>query len=121
MKADLLNIEPEGDSLRATVRLPAASLHEGDSTPQEHVIIVPMAAIDARRATYRLDTDEQAIAAIVREHAKRLNNLPDGKEEVPDTSVAPARLRAMGGLRRDVDVIWGSGVAVTLAAAIARK
>ena len=63
-----------------------------------YTILIPQAAIANRQRVYGLPTAEAALHAILREHCKRLNDLPDGNEHTDP------RINAMGGLRADVDI-----------------
>lgn len=65
-------------------------------SPEPHTIIIPLAAIENRQRGYGLATPAEAFRAILREHAKRLCEMPDG-----DESPNP-RSNLHGGLRRDV-------------------
>jgi hypothetical protein len=58
---------------------------------------IPLAAIENRKAVYGLATDEEAITAILKEHATRELSLGDD-------SHANARIARMGGLRQDVEI-----------------
>lgn len=108
------SIQHEADQLLLVATLPLAALpravRQPDGSyrdvprtvadpPEDHRIIIPLAAIANRQRVYGLPTAEAALHAILREHCKRLNALPDGNEH------ADPRINTMGGLRADVDVV----------------
>lgn len=103
MNTNIIDIEEQGDDLILTVDLPQRKLR-GDDVSVPHRIIVPRGAILNRMRDYGLGSQHEAIRAIVREHAKRLNDLPDGDEDVPMNRRNAATLRRAGGLRKDVTV-----------------
>ncbi|MCL5265220.1 MAG: hypothetical protein M1343_08525 [Chloroflexi bacterium] len=60
-------------------------------------VVIPLDAIENRKRLYGLATDQEAINAILKEHATRELELG------PDDNADP-RLATMGGLRQDVKV-----------------
>lgn len=58
-------------------------------------VYIPLAAIENRKAIYGLETDDDAIMAILKEHATRELGLPQHDHPEP-------RIAQMGGLRKDV-------------------
>jgi hypothetical protein len=116
MNVEIAHVSADAEgTLTVTVTLPISALPvtdgKGDrrertaeeaATPEEHMIIIPAAALDSRMRAYGLSTRAEALLAIVREHAKRLNALPDGDES------ADPRVRRMGGLRSDITVQRGN-------------
>lgn len=100
---------PDTGDLIVTVTMPLSVLGHTEAT--EHAIIISEAALDDRARIYGLANRDEAIQAILREHAKRLNALPDGDESpaIPmlDT-LGP--VRQMGGLRSDVTIVRGEAL-----------
>lgn len=95
----------EGDDLRLKTVLNGKLLD----------ILIPKRAIANRLAVYSaamfgdsgIETETGAIEAIVKEHATRELNLePSGGVSVPTVPPDP-RIAAMGGLRDDVQIIYG--------------
>lgn len=112
MQIQTLSIEQVGGDgdLIVTARMPISVLAAGASTSREHRIVVPRAALASRRRLYGLDDEQNALAAILKEHATRLNALPD--DEHPDP-----RVRDLGGLRNDIHVELSRSVAAVLSQA----
>ncbi len=63
----------------------------------EHTIYVPIAALDDRMRGYGLSTRLDALIAILREHYKRLNDLPT-------VDTGKGRIDEYGGLRTDIEI-----------------
>ncbi len=61
-------------------------------------VYIPLAAIENRKAIYGLETDDDAIMAILKEHATRELGLPQHDHPEP-------RIAQMGGLRQDVVIL----------------
>ena len=107
----------QDDSLVLRVTTPNKAETGGDITPVAHTIIVPLAAIANRQRVYGLATPRAALGAILKEHVKRLNTLPDGDEQAGAAPIPLARVRDMGGLRADVTVAIDATPAAALTAA----
>lgn len=102
MDINVLSVEAEENeagerTLIVMVEMPLNAIH-GDDTPRKHRIVIPYRAIANRRDVYQLESDEEAVNAVMKEHAKRLNKLPDGDEH------EELAINRMGGLRADVKV-----------------
>jgi uncharacterized protein YceH (UPF0502 family) len=109
--------DPDTGDLLVNVTMPVAALPIDDGTGrlrprnaeeaariEAHVIRIPEDALDDRVRFYGLARRDDAVFAIVREHAKRLNALPDNSE------VGDLRIDRAGGLRSDVTVARASAL-----------
>lgn len=76
---------------------------DAEGNPAGHTIQLPPEAIGSRMALYGLDTPEEAVDAILREHGCRLD--PDIKEPYGLT-----KKEAPGGLHSEVTIVYGKDV-----------
>jgi len=76
---------------------------------------IPLEAIPDRMKCYDLKSPRQAFEALMREQAKALNALADGKERAP-TGRNVTHVRRWGGLREDVTVTITDEARATLKA-----
>lgn len=74
---------------------------DGSGEHQPHTIIIPLAAIASRMHGYGLKTPEEAIDAILREHAVRLHDL-----EIAEHGAANPKYKRLGGLAKEVTLTW---------------
>jgi len=90
------SVDLQGDNLIVKADMPLP-----ETSPKIEVFIVPAGpqynALVNRRALYGLTTNTNALDAILREHAQRLNNLPLVDHENP-------KVRLAGGHRTDVEI-----------------
>ena len=78
------DIEQQGQTLSVTVDLPDFKGADDEPYGEDFTIQVPVAALGSRMVMYNLSTPEEALKAIVLEHARRTNKeLPNsaGREE----------------------------------------
>ena len=90
-----VDTNPENGDLVVVVTIePTAASAEETAT-----IIVPELVLEERLSVYRLIRRDEALSAVLKEHAKRLLSLPDTLDSDSIT------INRMGGLRRDIEIV----------------
>jgi len=85
--------------LHVSVTIPGSGKDvNGLRLTDEHLIVVPLAALDTRRTIYGLANNVDALDAVLREHVKRICGLPDSDDHTDPN------INKLGGLRHDVTV-----------------
>lgn len=98
-------IEMQGTDLVLSISW--SGLPEGADEP--NTCVIPVEALADRRRGYGLASDEDALMAIMREHAFRIGELEQEGEE---------RHHQMGGMHSEVEVTHGRGAKTQIAKAL---